>query len=119
VSYPRRKITGKGWQYLLEYKKRNKHGRAKGNFIKYPVLFLECGHYVEARYGYVPKNWTTCYECEIIARFWNIITGGLYMKQQVMREPFYEGDNPRNYFGTVGKYTDFAEHVTDFKIMWQ
>jgi hypothetical protein len=119
MSYPRRKIIGRGFQYELYKKRRSKIGKETGKFYKYPVLFLECGHYVVLLGGYLPKHWTTCYDCGIIARFWNIITGGTYIKQQVMREPFYEGDNPRNYFGTVGKYTDFAEHVTDFKIMWE
>jgi hypothetical protein len=117
VSYPRRKITGKGWQYLLEYKKRNKHGRAKGIFIKYPVLFLECGHYTDVQHGYVPKHWTHCYDCYVTARFWDIINGGTYIKRQVMRT--YEGRKLRKSFGTVGEYTDFAVYVTDFKIMWE
>jgi hypothetical protein len=114
VSYPRRKITGRGLAIFIAYKTLKSMARQRGILLKYPVLFLECGHYTDV-HGYVPKNWTIAM-IVTLRKVLGYYTGGTYIKRQVMRT--YQGRKLKNLL-EVGEYTEFAVYVTDFKIMWE
>lgn len=123
MTYPRRKITGRGFKYELYYTQNYKNGNSRGKFFKYNLLFLECGHCKTIHEGYVPKKSTGCRNCYYIAKFFDIISGGSYTKRYKPRQPLFIESlswyNPYDWVGTTGKKTEFYEYVTDFKIMWE